>query len=83
MALNAKVSICARKEAALTEAKLCGAVALGFSQLKESLPKYEIIIKNPTRFRTPLPILNFTDKKGMPFKNIPRRYVYTNTNEIF
>ena len=44
LALNAKVSICARKEAALTEAKLCGAVALGFSQLKESLTKYVIII---------------------------------------
>ena len=44
IALNAKATVCARSKNARAEAKLFGAKAIGFDKLKDSLPKYKIII---------------------------------------
>lgn len=44
IALKAKVTVCARNKNARAEAKLFGAKIIGFDKLKESLPKYQIVI---------------------------------------
>lgn len=44
MALKANVSVCARSEISRTEAAIAGAKNFGFNKLKDSLPKYEILI---------------------------------------
>lgn len=44
VSLNSNVTVCARNEIARTNAAFFGAQTIGFDRLKETLPKYKIII---------------------------------------